>query len=75
MGIDPNGTPQDGQPIGLSLNSDYRLCKGRFTTSFYSCLNKKKPGRVAKSVARLTQESEAPGSISGPATCFCSSFR
>ena len=31
-------------------------------------------GRVAQSVAHLTQESEVPGSISGPATYFCFSF-
>ena len=28
------------------------------------------PGRVAQSVARLTQELEVPGSILGPATYF-----
>ena len=28
------------------------------------------PGRVAQSVARLTQEPEVPGSIPGPATYF-----
>ena len=33
------------------------------------------PGRVAQSVARLTQESKVPGSTSGPATYFCFSFR
>ena len=31
-----------------------------------------KPGRVAQSVARLTQEPEVPGSIPGPATYFLS---
>ena len=33
------------------------------------------PGRVAQSVARLTQEPEIPGSIHGPATYFRFSFR
>ena len=28
------------------------------------------PGRVAQSVARLTEEPEVPGSIPGPATYF-----
>ena len=32
-------------------------------------------GRVAQSVVRLTQESEVPGSIPGPATYFRFSFR
>ena len=40
---------------------------------FYHLFNK--PGRVAQSVARLTQEPEVPGSILGPATYFCFSFR
>ena len=30
------------------------------------------PGRVAQSLARLTQESEVPGSIPGPANTFVS---
>ena len=34
-----------------------------------------KPGRVAQSVARLTPEPKAPGSIPGPATYFRFSFR
>ena len=33
------------------------------------------PGRVAQSVARLTQEPEVPDSIPGPATVFRLSFR
>ena len=33
------------------------------------------PGRVAQLVARLTREPEVPGSIPGPATYFCFSFR
>ena len=33
------------------------------------------PGRVAQSVARLTEEPEVPGSIPGPATYFRFSFR
>ena len=33
------------------------------------------PGRVAQSVARLTQEPEVPVSIPGPATYFHFSFR
>ena len=33
------------------------------------------PGRVAQSVARLTQEQEVPGSIPGPAIYFRFSFR
>ena len=33
------------------------------------------PGRVAQSVAHLTQEPEVPGSIPGPATYFRFSFR
>ena len=33
-----------------------------------------KPGRVAQSVARLTQEPEVPGSMPGPATYFRFSF-
>ena len=33
-----------------------------------------RPGRVAQSVARLTQEPEVPGSILSPAAHFCFSF-
>ena len=32
------------------------------------------PRHVAQSMARLTNESEVPGSIPGPATYFCISF-
>ena len=42
------------------------------TMSFMSSL---RPGRVAQSVAPLTQEPEVPGSIPGPATYFRFSYR
>ena len=41
---------------------------------FYEILASR-PGRVAQSVARLTQEPEVSGSIPGPATYFRFSFR
>ena len=34
-----------------------------------------KPGRVAQLLARLTEESEVPDSISGPAEYFCFPLR
>ena len=38
-------------------------------------LQPRKPSRVAQSVARLTNEPDAPGLIPGPATYFRFSFR
>ena len=34
-----------------------------------------RPGRIAQSLERLTQEPDVPGSIPGPATYFRFSFR
>ena len=39
------------------------------------CFRITEPGRVAQSVARLTQEPEVSGSMSGPATYFRFRFR
>ena len=45
------------------------LLKIKFTTCIIV------PGPIAQSVARITQEPEVLGSIPGPTTYFCFSFR
>ena len=50
-------------------------CSNSKSTDQTARIHKLGPGRVAQSVARLTQEPEVPGSIPGPAIYFRFSFR
>ena len=51
----------------------YKECKSsghKFVKCFSRNCDCLQPGRVAQSVMRLTEQSEIPGSISGPTTYF-----